>query len=139
MGGETAVRRGVGKILVDVRRGDDPADVCHFTFAGLATTEAQIERDAESVGAAVRAIVKTQKALRADPTLAAEVGRGKFPQEAAELITTIVERDLPFYDPVIYEEAIAGLNRFAQSIGHLHGPVPYEQVVAGRFCDSWRS
>jgi len=134
---ENAVGRGVGNIFVDVRRGDDPADVCHFTFAGLATTEAQIERDAESVGAAVRAIVKTQKALRADPTLAAEVGRGKFPQEAAELITTIVERDLPFYDPVIYEEAIAGLNRFAQSIGHLPGPVPYEQVVAVRFRDLW--
>jgi NitT/TauT family transport system substrate-binding protein len=137
MGGETAIRRGVGKILVDVRRGDDPADVRHFTFAGLATTEAQIECDAESVGAAVRAIVKTQKALRADPKLAAEVGRRKFPQEAAELITTIVERDLPFYDPVIYEEAIAGLNRFAQSIGHLPGPVPYEQVVAVRFRDLW--
>jgi NitT/TauT family transport system substrate-binding protein len=139
MGGETAVRRGVGKILVDVRRGDDPADVRHFTFAGFATTEAQIERDPESVGAAVRAIVKTQKALRADPTLAAEVGRRKFPKEAAELITRIVERDLPFYDPVIYEEAIAGLNRFAQSIGHLPCPVPYEQVVAVRFRDFWRS
>ena len=139
MGGETAVRRGVGKILVDVRRGDDPADVRHFTFAGLATTEAQIESDAESVGAAVRAIVKTQKALRADPALAAEVGRRKFPKEAADLITTIVERDLPFYDPVIYEEAISGLNRFAQSIGHLPGPVPYEQVVAVRFRDLWRS
>ena len=139
MGGETAVRRGVGKILVDVRRGDDPADVRHFTFAGLATTEVQIERDAESVAAAVRAIVKTQKALRADPQLAAEVGRRKFPKEAAELIATIVERDLPFYDPVIYEEAIRGLNRFAQSIGHLPEPVPYEQIVAVRFRDLWQS
>lgn len=139
MGGETAVRRGVGKILVDVRRGDDPADVRHFTFAGLATTEVQIERDAESVAAAVRAIVKTQKALRADPELAAEVGRRKFPKEAAELIVTIVERDLPFYDPVIYEEAIRGLNRFAQSIGHLPEPVPYEQIVAVRFRDLWQS
>jgi ABC-type nitrate/sulfonate/bicarbonate transport system substrate-binding protein len=139
MGAETAVRRGVGKILVDVRRGDDPADVRHFTFAGLATTDAQIGRNAESVAAAVTAIVKTQKALRADPALAAEVGRRKFPKEAAELITTIVERDLPFYDPVIYEEAVGGLNRFAQSIGHLPGPVPYEQVVAVEFRDLWRS
>jgi ABC-type nitrate/sulfonate/bicarbonate transport system substrate-binding protein len=139
MGGETAVRRGVGKILVDVRRGDDPAEVRRFTFAGLATTEAQIERDSESVAAAVRAIVKAQKALREDPTLAAEVGRHKFPPEAAELIVTIVQRDIPFYDPVIYEEAIAGLNRFAQAIGHLSAPVPYEQVVAVRFRDLWRS
>ena len=139
MGAETAVRRGVGKILVDVRRGDDPADVRHFTFAGLVTTDAQIGRDAESVTAAVKAIVKTQKALRADPALAAEVGRRKFPNEAAELITTIVERDLPFYDPFIYEEAIGGLNRFAQSIGHLPGFVPYEQMVAVQFRDLWRS
>jgi len=134
-----AVRRGVGKILIDVRRGDDPAEVRRFTFAGLATTEGLIERDPECVAAVIRAIVKTQRALRAEPTLAAEVGRLKFPAEAAELITTIVERDLPFYEPVISEEAVAGLNRFAQSIGHLPGPVPYEQVVAVRFRELWRS
>jgi ABC-type nitrate/sulfonate/bicarbonate transport system substrate-binding protein len=139
MGSETAVSRGVGKILIDVRRGDDPGEVRHFTFAGLATTDALLERDPECLAAAIRAIVKTQKALRADPSRAAEVGRRKFPPDSAELIAKIVERDLPFYDPIIYEEAIAGLNRFAQSIGHLTGPVPYDQVVAVRFRDLWQS
>jgi ABC-type nitrate/sulfonate/bicarbonate transport system substrate-binding protein len=138
MGSETAVRRGVGKILVDVRRGDDPAEVRRFTFAGLATTEALIERDPESVAAAVRAIVKTQQALRAEPTRAAEVGRRLFPPEAAALIAPIIERDLPFYDPVISEETVSALNRFTQSVGLLPGPVPYEQVVAVRFSDLWR-
>lgn len=139
MGSETAVRRKAGKILIDVRRGDDPAEVRHFTFAGLATTDALIERDPERAAAAVRAIVKAQKALRAEPALAAQVGRNRFPEEAANLITAIVERDLSFYDPVIYEEAVAGLNRFAQSVGHLPAPVPYEQVVAVRFRDLWRT
>ena len=139
MGSETAVRRGVGKILVDVRRGDDPAEVRRFTFAGLAMTEALVERTPECGAAAVRAIVNTQKALRAEPALAAEVGRRRFPPEAAELIATIVERDVPFYDPVIYPEAVAGLNRFAQSVGRLPGPAAYEQVVAVRFRDLWRS
>jgi ABC-type nitrate/sulfonate/bicarbonate transport system substrate-binding protein len=138
MGSETAVSRGVGKILIDVRRGDDPGEVRHFTFAGLATTEALLERDPQCAAAAIRAIVKTQKALRAEPSRAADVGRRKFPPDSAELIAQVVERDLPFYDPVIYEEAIAGLNRFAQSIGHLTGPVPYDQVVAVRFRDLWR-
>ena len=138
MGGETAVSRGVGKIFIDVRRGDDPAEVRRFTFAGMATTDAFIEREPGSIAAAVRAVVKAQKALRTDPKLAAEVGRRKFPKEAAELITKIVERDASFYDPVISEEAVMGLNRFAQSIGHLPGPVPYEQVVAVRFRDLWR-
>jgi NitT/TauT family transport system substrate-binding protein len=139
MGSEAAVRQGVGKILLDVRRGDDPAKVRHFTFAALATTEALIARDPERAAAAVRAIVKTQRALRAEPARAAEVGRRRFPPEAAELIAPIVDRDLPFYDPVISEEAIAGLNRFTQSVGLLPGPVPYDQVVAVRFRDLWRS
>jgi len=93
----------------------------------------------ERAAAAVRAIVKTQHALRAEPALAAEVGRRRFPPEAAELIATVVERDLPFYDPVISPEAVAGLNRFAQSVGRLPGPVAYEQVVAVRFRHLWRS
>lgn len=138
MGSETAVRRGVGKILIDVRRGDDPARARNFTFAGLATTDALIERDPERAAAVVRAVVKTQRALRADPALALEVGRRRFPAEAADLIATIVERDLPFYDPVIYEEAVAQLNEFARSIGHLERPVPYEQVVAVQFRAIWR-
>jgi ABC-type nitrate/sulfonate/bicarbonate transport system substrate-binding protein len=139
MGSEIAVRRGVGKIFLDVRRGDGPAAVRHFTFVGLVTTDALIERDPERVSAAVRAIVKTQQALRADPNQATEVGKRRFPPDAADLIATLVERDLPFYDPTISEEAVAGLNRFAQAVGLVPGPVPYEQVVAVRFRDLWRS
>ena len=139
MGAETAVSRGAGKILIDVRRGDDPAQVRHFTFAGMASTDALIAREPEAVAAAVRAIVRAQETLRSDPGLAADVGKRKFPKEAAELIATIVERDAPFYDPVISEEAVLGLNRFAQSVGHLTTLVPYEDVVAVQFRDLWRA
>ena len=137
MGAELAMSRGVGKILVDVRRGDDPAGVRHFTFAGLGTTDAFIAREPGAVEAAVRAIVKIQKALRADPSLAREVGLRKFPPDAADLIARIVERDTVFYDPAISAEAVDGLNAFAQSVDHLSGPVSYEQVVAVRFCKLW--
>ena len=137
MGAETAVTNGFGKIHVDVRRGDDPGDVRFATFAGLATTDDYIAREPEAVDAAVRAIVKVQKALRADPTLAREVGARKFPPDSAALIAAVVERDAPFYDPAISEEAIQRLNAFAQSVGQLTGPVPYEQVVATRCCRLW--
>ena len=137
MGAETAVIRGVGKIHVDVRRGDDPDDIRFATFAGLATTDDYLAREPEAVDAAVRAIVAAQKALRADPALAREVGDRKFPPDAASLIATIVERDSGFYDPVITEDAIQRLNNFAQSAGQLTGPVPYEQVVATRCCPLW--
>ena len=62
--------------------------------------------------------------------IAREVGRRKFPPESADLIAAIVARDAVFYDPVISEQAVRRLNAFAQSIGHLSGPVAYEQVVA---------
>jgi NitT/TauT family transport system substrate-binding protein len=137
MGAETAVSRGIGKILIDVRRGDDPAEVRRFTFAGMATTDTFIENNPAAVAAAVRAIVKAQKALKAQPGLAFEVGRRKFSTEAAELIKTVVARDVVFYDPFISEDAVAAMNRFAQSVGHLSNAVSYDQVVAIRFRDLW--
>ena len=137
MGAETAVTRGIGKIHVDVRRGDDPNEVRFSTFAGLATTDDFIAREPGAVDAAVRAIVAAQKALRADPEIAREVGKRKFPPESADLIAAIVARDALFYDPVISEEAVQRLNAFAQSIGHLSKPVSYEQVVAKRCRHLW--
>jgi NitT/TauT family transport system substrate-binding protein len=137
MGGETAVDSGAGKILIDVRRGDDPDEVRFFTFAGMATTDVFIAREPDAVGAAVRAIVKAQKALRADPSLARQVGQRKFPPDAIRLIANVVARDAPFYDPVISEEMIVKMNRFARTIGHLSQPVAYDQVVAVGYRDLW--
>ena len=138
MGGETATSSGAGKILIDVRRGDDPAEIRFCTFAGMATTDAFIAREPEAMAAAVRAIVKAQKALRADPSLAREVGQRKFSKDAAELIANVVARDVAFYDPVITEEMVLKMNRFAQTVGQLTAPVTYEDVVAVRYRNLWR-
>jgi NitT/TauT family transport system substrate-binding protein len=137
MGAETAVSRGVGKVHVDVRRGDDPGGVRFFTFAGLVVADDFIAREPDAVDAAVRAIVRAQAALRAEPGRAREVGAGKFPPDAAALIANVIERDAAFYDPVITEDAVARLNGFAVSIGLLKAPVPYEQVVATRCRPLW--
>jgi ABC-type nitrate/sulfonate/bicarbonate transport system substrate-binding protein len=137
LGSETAVRRGVGRIVVDVRRGDGPPGAGHYTFAALATTDALVERDPGRVAAAVRAIVRAQRALGAEPARATEVGRRRFPPAAAAIIADVVERDLPFYEPAISETAVEAMNRFAQAIGLLSGPVPYERVVATRFAALW--
>jgi ABC-type nitrate/sulfonate/bicarbonate transport system substrate-binding protein len=137
LGAETVVASGAGKVLIDVRRGDDPDNVRNFTFAALATTDAYLERNLSGVEAAVRAVVKAQRLLRAEPSLAQKIGRSKFPPDAAALIARTIERDVSFYDPVITEEAVAGMNAFAQAIGYLPGPVPYEQVVDVRMRPLW--
>jgi NitT/TauT family transport system substrate-binding protein len=138
MGAETAVSRGVGKVLIDVRRGDDPGEVRFFTFAAMATTDDFIAREPEAVAAGVRAIVKAQKAVRAEPSLAREIGKRKFPPDAAELIANVVARDAEFYDPAIHEAAIDKMNRFARAVGHLSRAVSYEDVVAVRYRDLWK-
>jgi ABC-type nitrate/sulfonate/bicarbonate transport system substrate-binding protein len=137
LGSETAVRRGVGRVVLDVRRGDGPPAAGHYTFAALATTDALIARDAERVGAAVRAVVSAQRALKADPARATEVGRRRFPPAAADLIAAVVERDLPFYDPGIPEEAVDRMQAFARAAGMLAAPAAYEEVVAVRFRGLW--
>jgi ABC-type nitrate/sulfonate/bicarbonate transport system substrate-binding protein len=137
LGSETAVRRGVGKIVVDVRRGDGPPGAGQYTLAALSTTEALITRQPERVAAAVRAIVRAQDILRKDPGRATEIGHRRFPPAASEIIAAVVERDLPFYDPAIGEPAVSVMNGFARSLGLLTAPVSYEETVATRFRDLW--
>jgi ABC-type nitrate/sulfonate/bicarbonate transport system substrate-binding protein len=138
MGAETAVSSGVGKVLVDVRRGDDPGAVRHFTFAGIATTDQILATKRPALLAFVRAIVKAQRALRDDPGLAEEVGRSKFPDDSAALIARTIARDVTFYDPVITEDMVNQLNAFAHAIGHLTAPVGYHDVVDVGVCEAWK-
>ena len=139
MGAETAVRRGVGSVVLDVRRGDGPSGCFDYTFSSLAAADRLIDRAPEVAAAAVRALVKTQLALRADVARAAEVGRGLFPPDAAALIVDLIRRDLPYYDPTISRDSVAGMNQFTRDLGILHGDVPYEKIVATQFADLWRS
>lgn len=139
MGAEVAVRRGVGTVVLDVRRGDGPAAAGDYTFPALVTTDERIARAPESVAAAIRAIVKTQKALREEPAYATEVGQRLFPPTEAGLITELIRRDLPYYDPSISAETVTRMNRFAQDVGLLSAPVPYEQVVAAGFQHLWHA
>ena len=53
------------------------------------------------------------------------------------MIAGLVERDLPFYDPVIHEDAVKATSEFARALGLLTTAVPYEQIVATRFRELW--
>ena len=137
MGCEVALRRGVGAMVLDVRRGDGPTVARHYTFSALVATEKRIEEEPQSARAAIRALMKAHKALKADASRATEVGKKRFPPSEAELIAELVRRDLPYYDPNIPAEKVVSMNRFAQDIGLLSAPVPYDQVVATEFSHLW--
>jgi NitT/TauT family transport system substrate-binding protein len=137
MGTEVAVRRGVGTVVLDVRRGDGPKAAFDYTFASIAATDVLIARRPDAAAAAVRAVVNTQRALKADMALATRVGEKLFPPEQAALIGELIRRDLPYYDAAISPRTVAGVNRFAQDLGLLSGPAPYEAVVAADLAGLW--
>ncbi len=137
MGAENAVRQGVGKVILDVRRGIGPVAAFHYTMPVLVTSNALLERAPELIAAGMRAVLAAQRALKADVRLAATVGRALFPPAEAALIADVVARDLPYYDPEISEIAIDGLNRFAQSAGLLRERVPYADIVAMSLRHLW--
>jgi ABC-type nitrate/sulfonate/bicarbonate transport system substrate-binding protein len=138
MGTEVAVRSGSGNIVLDVRRGDGPKPAFHFTFSALATSARLVEQQPDAAAAAIRAIVKTHAALRADPALATKVGQKRFPPEQAALIAELIRRDLPYFDASISVAAVDGMNAFTRDLQLLADEVPYDRIVATQFRDLWK-
>ena len=138
MGTEVAVKRGVGSVVLDVRRGDGPKAAFNYTMSSLAAADRLIAERPDAAAAAVRALVKTQRALKAQPERATEIGRRLFPPEEASLIAEIVRRDLPYYDAAISRDFVQGMHAFCRDLGILRGDPAYEAVVATQFADLWR-
>lgn len=137
MGAEVAVKRGVGTVVLDIRRGDGPKECFNYTMASIAVTDALIAKSPETAAACVRAIVATQKALIADPGRAAEVGKKLFPPSEAEFIAELIRRDAPYYDASISRTFVAGMNAFARDMGLSKGDPRYEEVVAVQSASLW--
>jgi ABC-type nitrate/sulfonate/bicarbonate transport system substrate-binding protein len=138
MGAEVAVRRGVGSVVLDIRRGDGPKGCFNYTMASIAATDDLIARNPNAAAAAVGAIVRAQQALKEDPERAAAVGRKLFPPSEADLIVALIRRDLPYYDAAISEDFVIGMNTFARDIGILTSQPGYRDVVATQFARMWR-
>jgi ABC-type nitrate/sulfonate/bicarbonate transport system substrate-binding protein len=134
MGAELAVRRGVGTVVIDARR---DAGMPDYTMASIVASDQLIKSSPEIATAAVRAIVKAQQALKADVTLAGQIGREVFPQLEAGVITDIVRRDLPYYDATITPEAVTRMIGFSQAAGILKRRPTYDEVVATQFRPLW--
>jgi ABC-type nitrate/sulfonate/bicarbonate transport system substrate-binding protein len=137
MGAEVAVRRGAGTMVLDARRGDGPSNAFNYTLPALITSQKMIEDRPDACAAAIRALVKTQNALKQDVALATDVGKKLFPREEADLIADVVERDLPFYTPAISESFVRGMNKFQKDVGLVKGDFSFEQVVATEFAEFW--
>lgn len=130
---------GVAKVHLDLRRGDGPPGARFYNFPMLATTDQLVREHPDVAAAGVRAIVKTQKALQANPSLATQVGNRLFPPEEAPLIAPLIERDAPFYDATITREAVAGVVRLGLQQKLLTAPVPYDELVETQFSGLWKN
>jgi NitT/TauT family transport system substrate-binding protein len=137
MAAEIAARGGIGTIVLDVRRGDGPASAFDYTFASIAVRASFMNESPQRAAAIVRAIVAAQKVLKQDVNRALEVGDKLFPRAQAELISGLIQRDLPFYDAAISRNAVAGLNRLARNCGLVKTDLAYSTIVAEEMTDLW--
>lgn len=137
MGAAVAVSEGVGDIVLDVRRGDGPAECLNYTFSAIATTDKVIRDTPDAVAGVILAIRKAQNILKADISHATRAVRRLYPARELGLIADIVARDLPYYDPVISADQVQRMNRYAQQIGMLGADVEYERIVATQFSRLW--
>jgi len=137
MGAENAIRSGIGRVILDVRRGVGPSSAFHYTMSALSSSDRLINDNSALIAAGMRAVIATQRALKADPGLASIVGRKFFPKSEAEIIRDIIARDVPFYDPAISAEAAASMNQFSKDIGLLSGSPKFEEMVATQFSGLW--
>ena len=132
-----AIKSGAGTLVIDARRGDGPDTAFNYTMPALITSERLINENPDACAAAVRALVKTHKALKEDVSLATEVGRKRFPPDEAELIAGIIERDLPFYNAAISPEFVSGMSTFSKHMGLIDEDISYEDAVATQFSHLW--
>ena len=65
--------------------GDGPPASHYYTFPALVTKDSTIAEEPDTVAAAVRAIVKVQNELKANPHRATEVGERLFPRRRGSL------------------------------------------------------
>ena len=138
MGAALAAARGIGRIVLDVRRGDGPRACFNFTQPAIATTDALIARAPELVAKVVRAIARTHAMLKRDAALAVVAAKGKFPPAESELIEALVRLDAPYYDQRLDPDFVSDMCQYAHQTGLLRDPrVPYADVVATRFERDW--
>ena len=128
MGAEVAVRNGIGTVILDARR-EASEEAKAYTFPALVATEKTVRARPEVARSAIQAVVAAQNALKQSPERATQIGKKLFPPTEANLIAELIRRDAPFYDPAITPKSVEAMNRFAQDIGLLSKPVPYDRVV----------
>ena len=129
---------GIAKLHLDLRRGDGPPGARYYNFAALTAPERLINEHREVAAGAIRAIVRAQKALKANPSISTEIGKRPFPADEAELIAGLIEHDAPFYDAEISRDAVDGLMKFAKGYGLIKDAVPYEDLVPTQFSHLWK-
>ena len=129
MGCELVLKSGVGKLLVDARRGDGTPGSVDYTFPAMVTTQRRLEEQPQEVAAATRAIIAAQLALKKDPALATAAAKNLFPPAETAMIAELVRRDTPYYDAAISRQKIDALNAFSTSLGLLSHAPAYEALV----------
>src|SRR5882724_2867457 len=117
----------------DLRIGPVPGSAGSGVSFGMAAAKALEEGAVDGFWAngmaAEVALLRGVGTLVIDPRRAAQAAKKHFPPAELALISELVRRDVPYYEPLISRTSVNALNGFARAIGLLSRDPSYEDVV----------
>jgi ABC-type nitrate/sulfonate/bicarbonate transport system substrate-binding protein len=133
-----AVEEGLAKPVLDVAK-DGPGLSRRVPAVALVATPDWIEAHRDTARRVIRAQVRANNELRANPRQGVEVARKYFANVDAELAEGIVNRLAPYWVSVITEDEIAAAAELNRDLGTLTQDVSYESVtVPSELRELWK-
>ena len=128
----------LGDMFLDLRK-EGPESVRAVAFLGLQANDDYIKQNAEIVQSVIRAVARTQKRMRENPSIAVPTVKRYFPTLDDATILKILQNEAATYRAEITREQMKNLNELQKTAGTVKGDVPYEQVVVGpEFQELWK-
>lgn len=125
-------------MFLDFRK-EGPAQVRDAAYYTLQANDEYIRQNPETVKALIRAVARTQKRLRENPSLAVPTVKRYFPTLDDPTIVKMVTAESPTFSATITEPAFKILNDIQKTTGAVKGNVPYEEVTVGpEFRELWK-
>ena len=137
---ETIAARGLGKIFINVTKGEVP-DIRGFMFSSINTTRKYMEGHPDIVLKVVKAIYRAERFMAANPKGTLETLRPFFPRTDASVLETSFDNMIPAFksDPAIlrseFEKNLEFVNMENKIAGHKPVTVSYGDVVTNEFVE----
>ncbi|HEX2171557.1 MAG TPA: ABC transporter substrate-binding protein, partial [Dehalococcoidia bacterium] len=124
--------------FIDLRK-EGPEKLRSVAFTTLQANTEYIEANPDVVKGVMRAIARTQKKIRENPSIAVPTGKKHFSTLSDDALLKIATNEAPTYHAPITRPAMQNLLEIQKDAGILKTDVPFDEVTVGpEFQELWQ-